>query len=169
MANNVYKIQGKAFWCKVLKDPVDNYQKDGKEWTVDVAVDSATAATLADLGLGSKIKNKSDDRGNFITFRRRDVKRSGDKAGQANQPISVYKPDGRTPWERDMDIGNGTVVEVKFSINSYPHKISKKPVTQANILSMNVLEHVQYKKPSDNQVPFDFDVVAPQPGSEEVA
>lgn len=125
-------IQGRAKWCKVLGEPGWGYQNKHKEWSLDVYIDEETAHKLEVEGLQDKIKDKGD--GQFVTFKRKELKSNG----EPNQPIRVVDDHGN-PWPAEKMIGNGSVVNVNFAINEY-----KPGEFSANILSMQVWDHVAY-------------------------
>lgn len=153
-------VTGKAYWPKLNK-PVPNYNKDGDEWTVDVALDKAAVKQLKDYGLGSKIKNKGNEQGDFITFKRATVKRSGPKKGEANQPIRVISQDGKTPWDPHKLIGNGSTVKVKFTLNETTNLRTKEKGMRADPLAIQVFEHVEYVAPERQE--FEGNPDAPLP------
>lgn len=153
-------VQGKAFWTK-LNHPVPNYNKDGLEWTLDVSLDKEASKELAGYGLGSKIKNKGDERGDFITFKRASVKRSGPKKGEENKPITVVSPDGKTPWPSAVHIGNGSIVKVKFTLNETTNLRTKEKGMRADPLAIQVYEHSEYTPPERQE--FDGNPDAPLP------
>lgn len=153
-------ITGNAFWTK-LSRPVENYNKDGQEWTLDVAIDDKTSKELKGYGLGSKVKNKGDERGDFITFKRSTVKRSGPKKGEDNKPITLVGPDGKTPWPSSTHIGNGSVVKVKFSLNETINPRTKEKGMRADPLAIQVYEHSEYTPPERQE--FDGNPEAPLP------
>lgn len=144
MNNNmtVRQIQGLAYFAKLSK-PVQNYQRDGEEWSIDVALTPDTVKELKALGLDSKIRPQNEKHDNlpYITFRRATVKRAGPNAGQENSPIRVVSPDGKTPWDTSVLIGNGSVVNVKFAVHSNPAPKGKGVNTRADILSIQVWQH----------------------------
>ena len=115
--SSIHYIRGKGYWMKVLGDPVDNYAKDGKEWVFDLTPDADGMKLLKKLGLSDRIKNKDDERGDFITFKQRAVKLSG----EPNRPINVVDAEGKA-WPSHEKLGNGTDVDVKFNIRPYPGK-----------------------------------------------
>lgn len=162
----IQNITGRAYWARVLPDQLhDTYDGDAKEWSLDVSVDDKTVEKLTKLGLGSKIKNKGDDRGNFITFSRNELKAAGPKKGQPNNPIRVTTDNGETAWD-DRKIGNGSFVSVDFNIfeTHYKNKSFLKPA----ILSIDVINWVEYmtgapqsgrRKASTQEESWDGDVV----------
>lgn len=134
---NVYTIRGVANWAKILGDPVDNYAKDGKEWTMDITPDKDGMKTIEDLGLTKKIKNKEDDRGDFIQFRQRATRLDGSQ----NRRISVSDAAGH-PWPDNELIGNGSVVDVKFEFKDYGEGKHPGVYPQA----VRVLDHKAYER-----------------------
>lgn len=132
-----YLITGKAYWAKVLGDPVDNYSKDGKEWTIDVALDREALGILKGLGLDHKVRSKDDGRGPFVTFTRRELKR---RTGAPNTPIRVVDFDNKV-WDKSKPIGNGSTVQVKFNTFEPQARGAKKGYA---ILEVKVLDWVEY-------------------------
>lgn len=141
MANNSVLITGKSYWNKILGKPVPKYEMptdtalQNREWTFDLAVDKETVTTLKKLGLGPKIKNKGDDRGNFIQFRRNATKQDADNT--PNNPIKVVDHHGK-PWDTKKPIGNGSTLNVRFNV--WQGKKSAKPV----VLAVQVWDLVEY-------------------------
>lgn len=136
-----FNMTGKAFWCKVLGDPVENYQETGNEWTVDVQPDVKGLALLKRVGLGEKVRNKDDDREDFITFRRNELK----KDGQPNDKIEVVDADGN-PWPEDKPIGNGSTVKVRFSVFEMPARGKFKAIIKPVLYKITVVDLVEFKK-----------------------
>lgn len=132
-------IRGKASYAKILGDPVLNYSKDGKEWKMDLEIDKGTEKEVGKLGIGDRVKRKDNylDGKPFMTFRQREFRPNGD----ANAPIRVVDAAGND-WPEDKLIGNGSVVDVKFTVVDYG-KGKKKGVY---ISSVRVLDLVPYSK-----------------------
>lgn len=140
-------ITGKAYWFKVLGKPVPNYNKDGFEWVFDVSLDAETLKVLKEQGLGPKIKNKGDDRGDFIQFKRNSEKRNGPDKGKANDPIRVIGPDGKTVWDNAVKVGNGSTIRVKYVLNDTVDQRTKAKGRRADVLSVQIWELVPYVAP----------------------
>jgi hypothetical protein len=134
---NTYVIRGKGNWMKILGAPVLNYAGDGKEWTMDITPDEEGIATLREVGLADRLKNKGDDRGEFIPFRQREKRMDG----TLNRPVSVVDADGN-PWPQDKLIGNGSTVDVKFEVKDYGKGKKAGVYPQA----VRVLEHKPYQR-----------------------
>ena len=63
-------ISGTAYCAKVHQPHFDQYNEQGI-FSIDVTVDAKTKKQLQDLGLGPRIKTKDDERGEFITIKRK--------------------------------------------------------------------------------------------------
>lgn len=153
MANSNY-IKGRGYWMKVLGEPVDNYGKDGKEWTGDVTVDDEARAVLEAAGVADKIKNK-DERGDFLAFKQKATRRNG----ESNRPITIVDARNR-PWPQDVKIGNESLIELKFNVVPYPGKPSGL-YPQA----IRVLEHVPYERQEFAALPEDSEYVKNAPAA----
>lgn len=133
-------ITGKAYWARIQPDQLhDNYNEDGQEWTIDVSVDEATKAKLEKVGLGPKIKNKGTEAGDFIHFSRNENKK---KTGEPNKPIQLSGV-----VDESVRIGNGSVVDVTFFVNTSPGFKGKPPTKRADILEVVVKDLVVYVPP----------------------
>ncbi len=152
MANSKY-IKGKGYWLKVLGEPVDNYGKDGKEWTGDITVDGAAVAVLEEAGVRDKVRNKEDDRGDFLPFKQRANRRDG----TPNRPITIVDARNR-PWPQDVKIGNESIIELKFNVVEYPGKPSGL-YPQA----IRVLDLVPYERQEFAPLPEDSEYVKNAP------
>lgn len=111
---DMHVIRGKVHWAKVLGDPVLNYGGDAKEWTLDLTPDDEGLQLIESLGLNDRLKNKNDERGQFMAFRQREKRMDG----SLNRRISVEDADGN-PWPHDKLIGNGSDVDLKFEFKDY--------------------------------------------------
>lgn len=149
MANN-YTIKGFAHWAKVLGEPVDNFDGDAQEWTIDIQPDAKGLDLFKRLGLADKIKNKDDDREDFVIFKRRAI----NAEGVANDPIEVVNGANKEPWDDKVAIGNGSAVAVKFGL--YEGVYKKKPYTKLvpyKITVNNLVEYVAKPKAAKGKRP----------------
>lgn len=147
-------FRGKAQYAKVLGEPMLNYNKDGKEWKMDlVLADKGLLAEAKKLGIGDRVKQKDDyvDGQSYMTFKQAEFKRDG----TANDPIKVTDILGN-PWPKDKLIGNGSDVDVKFVVIDYgPGKKSG-----VYIRSIRVLKLVEYNKKEFDDLPEDDEFAA---------
>jgi hypothetical protein len=129
---NIHYFTGKVHWAKVLGAPVANYNRDGFEWTFDFTPDDLEAVKAVPA-LAKKIKNKGDDRGDFIQLKQKEKT----STGKVNRPITVVDARNR-PWNSDIKLGNGSLCEVKIDIVEY------KTTTGVYPLGIRVLELQPY-------------------------
>lgn len=134
-----YLIQGKGYWVKVLGAPHPGYTEGDKslapkEWSMDLSLDKAAIQQATSLKIISKTRNVGDDRGTFLTFRRREFKGDG---VTRNQPIKVVDHQG-APWDPKKLIGNGSTLNVNFKL--FEGRKGPKPI----ILAIQVWDHVEY-------------------------
>ena len=144
------QIRGKAYWTKLDK-PIANYNKSkkimsddkpdgwGDEWSIEIANLSATTKqSLKKEGLLSLVKNKLDEREDFITFRLSTEKRDG-TPNEAPKVVDENEKDW--DWVKRGKIGNDSDVAVKFNVWKNPGN-SK---SSAFIVAVKVLNHVPYE------------------------
>lgn len=117
MAKNVEEItiRGKVYYAKILGNPVPNYNKDGREWKMDLELpNQATVKELKGLGVGDRIKQKEEylDGAPHITLKQAELRADG----SPNRPPAVVEADGRTPWDQNKLIGNESVCDVKIAV-----------------------------------------------------
>lgn len=136
-------ITGKCKWASVsspnttFEDPV---------WTIDVSLDEENLKVVQNDGLN--VKNKNDDRGDFVTIKRK----VHGKYGPNQAPELVDSK--RTPMLNTL-IGNGSLVKVIY--RPYDWSFGKKTGISGDLKKVQVLELVPYS--SDKEEMEDFDVV----------
>lgn len=137
---NTVTIRGKASFAKILGDPIPNYNKDGREWKMDLILTKSTLPELKKLGISDRVKSKPEynDGAPFLTFKQAEFK----KDGKPNKPIQVVDAKNQ-PWDENKLIGNGSDVDVKFVIIDYGP--GKKDGVY--IRGVRVLNLVPYNKP----------------------
>lgn len=110
-------VTGKVYWAKIVGDKalVQNYERDGREWTVELVPDDTTF--LKENKLLDRLKDKEDaknpDKGAFIILKKPEF----DKEGEKNEPFRIYDGTGeeQVAWD-DRLIGNGSSVDAKLQI-----------------------------------------------------
>ena len=141
-------IQGKAFWCKLLGEPVINKFTGEREWTIDVVLDKKAVKQLTDEGLAKKIKKNANGEP-FIKFKKKEFFTQKDGTQKRAENIRIVGPD-REEWDPKTKIGNGSVVNVKFKIKEYP-----SVGAAAYIQAVQVVNHIPYEDdfPEYNEAP----------------
>ena len=136
-------IQGKAYWASVMR-PNTTFDSDGV-WTVDVSLDAKNKK----IAEGDKltIKNKGDDRGDYVTVRR-NVRR---KDGSFNKAPQVM--DSKKSVMKETLIGNGSEVSVLYT--TYDWEFKGRSGTNADLRAIQVKNLVPYQNDTEDA----FDVV----------
>ena len=134
-------ISGTAYWAKVHQPHYDQYNEQGI-FSIDVTVDAKTKKQLQDLGLGPRIKNKGDERNDFITIKRKYTRKDGTKNSAPRVVDSK-----RTPVSPDILIGNGSLVNVAF--DTYDYDIKGNKGVGSSLKAVQVTKLVEYS-PSEN-------------------
>lgn len=145
----------RLYWAKILGAPVDKYNpSDGKEWTVDIALDQNHIKELRSFGITTSFyvkesDNPEDDRGPYFTYRRSETYASGDQA----KHIAVYDEYGDV-WSKDKLLGNGTVANVNVIVRDVQAGRSSrgKPI----ITGIMITEHIPYEGGQEAEPAFKF-------------
>lgn len=136
-------IQGKAYWASLI-NPNTTFDSDGT-WSIDVSLDEENKKIAEADGLA--IKNKNDDRGDFVSIKR-NVKR---KDGNLNSAPEVLDAQKRTML--NTLVGNGSKVNVLYS--TYEWKFKGRAGVSADLKKVQVIDLVPYQGDADDA----FDVV----------
>lgn len=132
-------LKGTAHWAKIVGKPQKGYTPGEYEWSVDISVDAATSKQLQELGAGSYIKNKGDDRGDFVSFKRKSIRRDGEEA----KPYEIVDHHGE-PWGNKL-IGNGSTLNVVYTLNEIPAVGTAKARMKPSAIKFQVWDHVAYE------------------------
>jgi|TARA_R100000093_G_C1945623_1_gene74378 hypothetical protein len=133
-------ISGEAYWAHVIV-PNTKFNTDG-EWSIEICNLDKTNKGIAEAD-GLTIKNKNDERGEFVTLKQYARTKEG-----AFRAISV-KDSERNPFPSEKRIGNGSKVNASY----FP-----KPYTQYGGGVKGYLNAVQVVDLVEYSVD-DFDVV----------
>ena len=140
-------ISGKAYWASIVA-PNTTFDSDGV-WSIDVCnLDKKNLDLVKKDGL--TVKNKGDDRGDFVTVKR---KVRNQKSGELNRAPTVVDAQKRAMM--NTAVGNGSVVNVKY--NPYEWEFAGRKGIGANLNAIQVVDLVPYSSDSDGE---DFEVVA---------
>jgi hypothetical protein len=122
-------ITGKAYWAHV-QAPNTTYEP---EWSIDIAVDDNNRSAIEADGLD--IKNKGDERGDFVHIRQR-VKRRDGTTNDAPAVVDAQKN------ATEKLIGNGSTVNVLYS--PFEWEMNGKSGTSAILKKVQVVDLVSY-------------------------
>jgi len=150
-------ISGDAFWASIV---APNTKFDPK-WSIDVSnLDKAAQKQLEADGLGDKIQNKGDDRGDFISIKRNVSKHDG------SQNMAPEVKDGQNKPVLNTLIGNGSKVNVLYRAYDWDNSFGKG--RSADLAAVQVVELVAYEgdgaegfEAVDGAYTFDGDSEAP--------
>ena len=137
-------INGKAYWASITS-PNTTFDSDGV-WTVDVGNLDANNKKIAEKD-GLTIKNKGDDREDFVSIKR-NVKR---KDGAMNSAPLILDAQKRTIM--NTLIGNGSTVNVLYT--TYEWKFKGRAGVSADLKKVQVVDLVPYQGDADDA----FDVI----------
>ena len=129
MVNQPLYLTGKCYWASVV-EPNNTFEP---AWQVDLCLDEDTKALVQEAGL--KIRNKDDERGAFVTLKRKVQGKNGPR-----QAPSVVDSQNN-PWDRKL-IGNGSVIAVKAL--PFEWSYAGKAGTSADLAAVQVVELVEY-------------------------
>lgn len=179
-------IKGDIWWCKMDKAVPKFRPSDGKEYAIECAnLDLDTKKRLKEAGMIGRVKNKLDDRNDFIHFTvsefqrpRREDPLTGEielwdfdngslddaleegYSAKANDAPNVVDADGK-PWDWKRNAaGNATNLIANGSKGTFKFNVSGK---NAYLVAVKVDEHVPYEKNAgDWEDPDDWGEVAPK-------
>ena len=130
-------LTGKCYWAAVV-EPNSTFEP---AWQVDICLDADSKALVE--GAGLNVRNKEDERGEFVTLKRKVQGKNGPRSA----PTVVDSQNNS--WDKKL-IGNGSVVTVKalpFEWN-YAGKAGKS----ADLAAVQVVELIEYGDDKDFEV-----------------
>ena len=137
-------LKGNAYWASIA-NPNTTFDSDGV-WSLDVAnLDEKHIKIAKDDGLD--IKNKGDDRGSFVTVKRR-VRR---KDGSLNKQPEVV--DASKKNIASTLIGNGSEVNVLYS--TYEWEFKGRSGVAADLRAVQVTNLIPYNVSADADEAFE--------------
>jgi hypothetical protein len=138
-------IKGNAYWASIVS-PNTTFDSDGV-WSIDVGnLDKKNIEIAKNDGL--EIKNKGDDRGDFVTVKRK-VRR---KDGSMNKAPEVKDAQKRTMI--NTLIGNGSEVNVLYS--TYEWEFKGRSGVSADLRAIQVTNLVPYNVDADADEAFEI-------------
>lgn len=144
-------LKGKTYWAKVLgvaQPGFDKADPKATEWSFDLSLDEAAVNKMTTLGLKSQIKNKDDERGDFIHFKKKAWRR--DKTTSEwikNDPITVVD-NHKQLWDSTKLIGNGSIINVSFDVVEVSGPGGKK-FLKPFVKGIQVWEYEEYVRKSE--------------------
>lgn len=138
-----HMIRGEASYAKILGKAPPGYDNGPAQWVLDLVLDDNSVKDYLETG-GSDfyIKSQKDTGKPYLRFVRNALRKDGTEA----KPIIVYDSDGKE-WDQHDLIGNGSILNVKFTLNEIEHKKQKRLKPQ--VLAVQVWDHKKYVGKSD--------------------
>lgn len=155
ISSDFITLRGRVAYARVLGEPMDNFDKDGKEYKLDFLIDDAKdLPRLKKLGISGKVKQKEDylDGQPHMTVRQRTEKVRNETTGLMewkNRPKieDIYG----AAWPQDRLLGNDTVVDLKLRVADYGKALQKGTY----ISGIRVLDLVPYVKNAFEEIDKD--------------
>lgn len=145
MSLKTYQITGKAMYAKILGAAPPGYDNGPAEWSIDVVLDKDGLEQYKKSGADMfYVRTNKESGDQHVRFTRKAIK----KDLTQGKPIFVVGPDGND-WDQTKLIGNGSVVNVRYSLNEITHKGSKR--LKPSCLAIQIWEHLPYKPTSGFQ------------------
>lgn len=131
-------ISGKIYWAKILGAPQPTKYSPG-EWSFDLSVDKGTREKMVKAGVKqSYFKNKDDEKGTFLQFKRAGKKKDGESA----KPFTVIDAQ-KKEWDDSTLIGNGSEVNVRIALNEREYNNEK--FLKPSAIAIQVWKLEEYK------------------------
>jgi len=137
-------LKGNAYWASIVS-PNTTFDSDGV-WSIDVGNLDKKNTDVAKAD-GLSVKNKGDDRGDFVTVKRK-VRRKDGNMNKAPEVVDAGK--------RNMSgtlIGNGSEVNVLYS--TYDWEFKGRSGTSADLRAVQVTNLVPYNVDADADEAFE--------------
>jgi hypothetical protein len=147
-------ISGEAYWAHVMT-PNTKFNPDG-EWTVEICNLDTTNKKIAEAD-GLTLKNKGDERGDFVTLKQYARTQEG-----TFRPMKVTDSQ-RNPFPTDKRVGNGSKVNASYfpkpydqfggGVKGYLQGVQVLDLVEYNTDDFDVVEG-GYVNQEESNVPF---------------
>jgi len=150
-------ISGIAYWAAIT-NPNTTFDSDGV-WSIDVTnLDKKNLAIVKKDGI--TLKNKGDDRGDFVTVKRR-VRR---KDGSLNRAPDLV--DGQKRTMTNTLIGNGSKVNVHYT--TYEWEFKGRAGVSADLRAVQVVNLIPYNTEADEAFDVGYGAFVSGEGDEDI-
>ena len=140
--NDPVYITGKCHYASITEpntkfDPV---------WSIQVEVNDDNREVVEKSGL--KVANKGDERGDFVTIKRKVHRKDGT---ERNAPLVMDSQNNR--WNNDTKIANGSTVNVKAI--PYEWDYAGKSGVSADLAAVQIVDFIEYSGNQQDFAPVD--------------
>jgi len=137
-------ISGKAYWAK-LENAVNKFDPDKPRWSIDVALDKKGSKTMKSEGYN--VRNKDDDRGDFIHIYKNKYIATGPNAGTALPKPRLF--DAEKNIISGILIGNGSTVNVSYRKKEY--NVGGNEGQRPELRDVQLIDLIEYSPPDEFQ------------------
>jgi len=139
--NDPIYISGKCHYASIIEpntkfDPV---------WSIQVEVNDDNRSAIE--GAGLPINNKDDDRGDFVTIKRKVLRADG-----SQRAAPSVKDSQNNPWNGKL-IANGSTVNVKAT--PYEWNYAGKSGVSADLAAVQVVDFIEYTRSDQDFEPVE--------------
>jgi len=140
--NDPIYITGKCHYASITEpntkfDPV---------WSIQVEINDDNREVVEKSGL--KVANKGDERGDFVTIKRKVHRKDGT---ERNAPLVMDSQNNR--WNNDKKIANGSTVNVKAI--PYEWDYAGKSGISADLAAVQIVDFIEYSGNQQDFAPVD--------------
>ena len=140
--NDPVYITGKCHYASITEpntkfDPV---------WSIQVEINDDNREVVEKSGL--KVANKGDERGDFVTIKRKVHRKDGT---QRNAPLVMDSQNNR--WNNEKKIANGSTVNVKAI--PYEWDYAGKSGISADLAAIQIVDFIEYAGYQQDFAPVD--------------
>lgn len=140
--NDPIYITGKCHYASITEpntkfDPV---------WSIQVEINDDNREVVEKSGL--KVANKGDERGDFVTIKRKVHRKDGT---QRNAPLVMDSQNNR--WNNEKKIANGSTVNVKAI--PYEWDYAGKSGVSADLAAVQIVDFIEYSGNQQDFAPVD--------------
>jgi hypothetical protein len=128
--NDPIYISGKCHYASII-EPNTKFEP---VWSIQVEVNDDNRAVIEKSGL--PINNKDDDRGDFVTIKRKVLRPDG-----TQRAAPFVKDSQNSPWNGKL-IANGSTVNVKAT--PYEWNYAGKSGVSADLAAVQVVDFIEY-------------------------
>jgi hypothetical protein len=150
-------LQGKGKWCQRLFAPDSAFGDPNWNFVLYPNEESLekVKALKTNEGKNSGILNhlKKDEDGYYLQLKRPCTKNMKGKLVSFEPPL-IMQSDGKTPWDREKAIGNGSDVTAKLECYGYPKPAGGfgKAIRLYSVRVDNLVEYVKDRDLSEEQL-----------------
>ena len=139
--NDPIYITGKCHYASIIEPNT----KFDLVWSIQIEVDDNNRSVIE--GANLRITNKGDDRGDYVTIKRKVMRKDG-----SERKAPIVKDSQNNLWD-DKLIANGSLVNVKAI--PYEWDYAGKSGVSADLAAVQVVDFIEYANSEEDFAPVD--------------